>query len=321
MLFSVLIFIFFSFNLNTELLEAKGPSLSYGFYKDSCPQVENIVRAALSSIHLMDPTSAPSLLRLLFHDCQVQGCDASILLDSTNGGTPEIISSKNFGVRKLEHINYIKSMVEAACPSKVSCADILVLAAREAVALSLGPRIPVPLGRRDSTVAPSNKAADTLLPPVSINVDGMLQLFAGKGMTVEEAVAIMGAHSLGVTHCVNILDRLARVDKNMSPGFEVSLRLSCPFGSLTPNTSFVLNDPTTLMFDNHYYWSTLRGRGVLKIDADLATDPRTLPFVQRFAANEGEFFRAFSSAFVKLSSYGVLTGKQGMIRRSCNRIR
>lgn len=133
------------------------------------------------------------MLNIFFYS---QGCDASILLDSTNGGTPEIISSKNFGVRKLEHINYIKSMVEAACPLKVSCADILVLAAREAVALSLGPRIPVPLGRRDSAVAPSSKAADTLLPPVSINVDGMLQLFAGKGMTVEEAVAIMGTFVL-----------------------------------------------------------------------------------------------------------------------------
>lgn len=83
-------------------------------------------------------------------------------------------------------------MVEAACPLKVSCADILVLAAREAVTLSLGPRIAVPLGRRDSSVAPSSKVADALLPPVSIGVDGMLRLFAGKGMTVEESVAIMG---------------------------------------------------------------------------------------------------------------------------------
>lgn len=129
-----------------------------------------------------------------------------------------------------------------------------------------------------------------------------------------------GAHTLGATHCVNILDRLAS-DTRMSPVFEASLRLSCPFGSFTPNTSFVLNDPTTLMFDNHYYWNTLGGRGVLKIDAELATNPKTLPFVQRFAANQGEFFRAFSSAFVKLSSYSVLTGKQGIIRRSCNKIR
>ncbi|KAK1385568.1 Peroxidase [Heracleum sosnowskyi] len=284
MFFSVFIFILFSFNLNSDILEAKGgqTTLSYGFYKDSCPQVENIVRA-----HLIDPTSAPPLLRLFFHDCQVQGCDASILLDSNNGGTPEIFS---------------------------------ILAAREAVALSLGPYISVPLGRRDSSVAPSSEVADALLPPGTIGVDGMLQLFAGKGMTVEESVAIMGAHTLGVTHCVNILDRLAG-DTNMSPAFEALLRLSCPFGSFTPNTSFVLNDPTTLLFDNHYYWNTLRGHGVLKIDADLATNPITSPFVQQFAANQGEFYRAFSSAFVKLSSYGVLTGEQGMIRRSCNKIR
>ncbi|KAK3002599.1 hypothetical protein RJ639_022371 [Escallonia herrerae] len=300
--------------------EVESGGLSYNFYDQSCPQVEYIVKAGLQAISLIDPTTPAAMLRLMFHDCQVQGCDASILLDPDKA--TEMISTKNFGIRKRESITLIKSMVEAACPEQVSCADILILAAREAVAASGGPRIEVPLGRRDSSAAPSSKLADASLPPANIGVDGMLLMFAKKGMTIEESVAIMGAHSLGITHCSNILSRLYgpqgdRPDR-MEPGFEMLVRFSCPLGSLTSKTSFVLNDPTTLMFDNQYYINAMRGRGLLRVDAELPSDPRTAQFVRRFAVDQDGFFRAFSSAFLKLSSSGVLTGKQGLIRKSCN---
>ena len=85
-------------------------------------------------------------------------------------------------------------MVEAACPNQVSCADILILAAREAVATSGGPHIRVPLGRRDSSLTPSYQLANSLLPPSTIGVEEMLQIFTNKGMSVEESVAIMGTY-------------------------------------------------------------------------------------------------------------------------------
>lgn len=96
----------------------------------------------------------------------------------------------------------LKSMVEVACPQQVSCADIIVLAAREAVALSLGPRIAVPLGRRDSSTAPTDKDADASLPPADVGVDGMLKTFADKGMTIEESVAILGTYARNFSHAV-----------------------------------------------------------------------------------------------------------------------
>ncbi|KAL6970221.1 peroxidase, partial [Sarracenia purpurea var. burkii] len=83
----------------------------------------------------------------------------------------------------------------------------------------------------------------------------------------------------------------------MDPGLESILRLSCPLGSLTPNTSFVLNDPTPFVFDNLYYTNAVIGGGILRIDAELPSDPRTAPFVERFAADQDSFFRALSSAF------------------------
>ncbi|KAL6990082.1 peroxidase [Sarracenia purpurea var. burkii] len=191
----VLIFVISSFWFEVEggNDEYEEQKISYGFYKNTCPQVEDIVRAGIQSISISDPTSPAALLRLMFHDCQVQGCDASILIDPSDAATSsEMDSSKNFGVRKRESISLLKSMVETVCPRRVSCADILILAAREAVAVAGGPRIPVMLGRRDSASPPSNKLADVLIPPANLAVDGMLRIFGEKGMSIEESVALIG---------------------------------------------------------------------------------------------------------------------------------
>ncbi|KAK9084365.1 hypothetical protein Scep_030836 [Stephania cephalantha] len=286
-----------------------GVGLSYDFYDFSCPQLEIFVRQGVASLILQDPTIPAALLRLMFHDCQVQGCDASILLDS---GDSEMGSSKNFGIRHRMAILMLKSVVEAACPGRVSCADILILAARDAVALAGGPNIRVLLGRRDS-VSTSYGAADASLPPASTGVDMMLSLFAAKGMTLRESVAILGAHTLGVTHCSSILERLKSQDSK-----DLFLKLKCRLGSLSSNLSFVQNDLTFLSFDNHYFRDAVEGRGVLRIDADMAVDPRTAIVMRQFAAKQEYFFQTFSSAFLKLSAAGVLTGNEGIIRRSCN---
>lgn len=46
--------------------------LSIAYYASSCPQAEGIVRSTVQSHFNSDPTIAPGLLRLHFHDCFVQ---------------------------------------------------------------------------------------------------------------------------------------------------------------------------------------------------------------------------------------------------------
>ncbi|XP_047318505.1 peroxidase 29 [Impatiens glandulifera] len=297
---------------------AGSTSLSYDFYKETCPNLENHIMNGLTQFITSDIITTPSaLLRLFFHDCQVQGCDASILVDS-GGEESEIRSDKNFAIRKREVIGMLKKIMEKECPRQVSCADILVLSARDAVWLAGGPFISVPLGRRDSTSPPSKHLADVELPSADIGVNQMLPLFINKGLSVAESVAIMGGHSLGVSHCKNILSRLTNPSRGVvSSGFQAFLALSCS-GALNPNTTFIINDQSPIRFDQGYYKDIKSGRGVLRVDTELPSDPRTAPFVDKFAADKNEFNRVFSSAFVKVSTWGVLTGQQGSIREYCH---
>ena len=105
-----------------------------GFYSKTCPRAESIVRSTVQTHFRSNPTVAPGLLRMHFHDCFVQGCDASVLIDGPN---TEKTAGPNLGLRGYEVIDDAKTQLEAACPGVVSCADILALAARDSVVLVL----------------------------------------------------------------------------------------------------------------------------------------------------------------------------------------
>ncbi|KAL9258479.1 Peroxidase 29-like protein [Drosera capensis] len=292
--------------------------LAYNFYDDSCPNVESIVRTQMLPMLATDPTASAAFLRMLFHDCQVQGCDASILLDTENA---EIAARRNFGIRKREEIGQIKSTLELLCPGQVSCADIIAMAARESVAFAGGPRFQIPLGRKDSTTS-SHRQADIHLPSPRIGVDQLSNIFTSKGMELDESVAILGAHTLGTGHCINIVDRLYNPGPmdTMDLTYELFLKLQCPTKVPITNLTSVPNDSTPTLFDNQYFKDISLGKSLFGVDSSLALDPRTGPIVEQFAADPEHFFRAFSSAFVKLSSANVLTGSSGEVRLRCNQV-
>lgn len=115
---------------------AQAAQLSQSYYASTCPNVETLVRGAVTQKLQETFNAAPGTLRLFFHDCFVQGCDASVLLDDSPTLTGEKNAAPNANsLRGYEVIDSIKSQVEAACPGTVSCADILALAARDGVNL------------------------------------------------------------------------------------------------------------------------------------------------------------------------------------------
>lgn len=66
----------------------------------------------------------------------MQGCDGSVLLDDTHTlkGEKGAIANVN-SLRGFELVDTIKNKLESECPGVVSCADLLTIAARDAVIL------------------------------------------------------------------------------------------------------------------------------------------------------------------------------------------
>lgn len=65
----------------------------------------------------------------------LKGCDASVLLNSKGSNKAEKDGPPNVSLHAFFIIDNAKKAIEAACPGVVSCADILALAARDAVFL------------------------------------------------------------------------------------------------------------------------------------------------------------------------------------------
>src|SRR4051812_1012908 len=113
-----------------------GGGLRLNYYSESCPRAEEIVKEQVRRLYEEHGNTAVSWLRALFHDCAVKSCDASLLLetDASTGLVSEQASPRSFGMRNFKYVGAIKSALERECPSTVSCADILALAARDGAA-------------------------------------------------------------------------------------------------------------------------------------------------------------------------------------------
>uniref|UniRef100_A0A8R7V823 Plant heme peroxidase family profile domain-containing protein n=1 Tax=Triticum urartu TaxID=4572 RepID=A0A8R7V823_TRIUA len=99
---------------------ANGDELSPGYYEKTCPNVHRVVRSVMASSVAAQPRMAPAVLRLFFHDCFINGCDASVLLDAT----PFSRSEKNMepsasltGYAVIDDINSARSSTTARPPS------------------------------------------------------------------------------------------------------------------------------------------------------------------------------------------------------------
>ncbi|PKI38039.1 hypothetical protein CRG98_041569 [Punica granatum] len=288
---------------------------------NTCRYAEVYVRHQVELHWEKDKTITRKLLRLLYSDCFVSGCDASILLD---GSDSERKALQNSGLGGFSLIDKIKTVLEQRCPGVVSCADILNLATRDAAHLAGAPSYPVFTGRRDG---PRTTAASVDLPSPSISWQQALAHFQSKGLDVLDLATLLGAHSTGMTRCRYITDRLynfngtGKPDPDMDPDFRAKMSKLCPPRSKgQPDPLVDLTPGSYYNFSSLYYSQIQSRRAVLHLDNDLLRGNDTQQIVEEFArSDEGfeDFRRSFALSMSRMGSIGVLTGNQGEIRRNC----
>ncbi|KAF3960435.1 hypothetical protein CMV_014857 [Castanea mollissima] len=221
--------------------KTKGGNLYPQFYDHSCPKAQEIVRSVLAKAVAKEARMAASILRLRFHDCFVQGCDASLLLDS----------------------------------SGISCADLLAIAARESTVLRGGPSWEVLLGRRDSRTA-SLSGSNNNIPAPNNTFPTILTKFKRQGLDIVDLVALSGSHTIGNARCTSFRQRLYNQSGNGQPDYTLDqsyaaqLKTRCPKSGGDQNL-FFLDYVSPTKFDNNYYKNILASKGLLNSDQVLLT--------------------------------------------------
>ncbi|CAK9157096.1 unnamed protein product [Ilex paraguariensis] len=296
------------------------------FYDCSCPKAKEIVKSVVAKAVAKEARMAASLLRLHFHDCFVQGCDASILLDSSGSITSEKGSNPNRNsIRGLEVIDEIKSALEKECPHTVSCADILALAARDSTVLAGGPSWVVPLGRRDSRGA-SLSGSNNNIPAPNNTFPTILTKFKRQGLNIVDLVALSGSHTIGKSRCVSFRQRLYNQSGNGQPDYTLDqsyaakLRPRCPRSGGDQNL-FFLDFVSPTKFDNMYFKNLLASKGLLNSDQVLVTKSEaSMELVKQYAENNELFFEQFAKSMIKMGNISPLTDHRGEIRKYCRKI-
>ncbi|XP_030552448.1 peroxidase 3-like [Rhodamnia argentea] len=301
-----------------------GGSLRKNFYRKSCPLAEEIVRN-VTQRHVARNASLPAkLLRMHFHDCFVRGCEGSVLLNSTKNNTAEKDAIPNLSLAGFNVIDDIKAELEKKCPSVVSCADILALAARDSVSFQFEkPMWNVLTGRRDGTVSLASEAL-TNIPSPHFNFTTLQRSFASKGLSVRDLVLLSGAHTIGIGHCNLFSNRLYNFtgkgdqDPSLNSTYAALLKTQCK--TLTDNTTVVPMDPITpLRFDKNYFVVLNQHRGLFESDAALLTNPTSAGIVREMLIGD-KFLRGFRASIKRMGGIGVLTGNSGEIRKVCGKI-
>ncbi|VAH54888.1 unnamed protein product [Triticum turgidum subsp. durum] len=144
--------------------------LAFNFHADSCPQLQDVVRSAVQTALQSEIALAAGLLRIFFHDCFPQGCDASVLLTG-DGSELQLPPNLTLQPRALQLIESIRATVHASCGPVVSCADITALATRDAATL--------------------------------------IDVFQTRNLDNVDLVALSGGHTIGKGHCSSFSNRFS----------------------------------------------------------------------------------------------------------------
>ncbi|KAL4189909.1 hypothetical protein AMTRI_Chr08g167810 [Amborella trichopoda] len=277
--------------------------LSPYFYDNVCPQalptIRNGVRAALRR----EARLGASILRLSFHDCF-----------GRKPAFPNVNSLMGFEV-----IDDIKEAVNQVCNGNVvSCADVLVVAARDSVVELGGPFWDVALGRRDSRTASKDDANTQLASPFD-DLPVLISNFQSHGLSVRDLVALLGTHTIGFSRCLFFRDRIFN-ESNIHPLYAAFRQRSCP-QSGGDDSLAALDTLSSNRFDNGFFGELVNNRGLLHSDQELFNGSRgpTDSLVWQYSRDWRAFLSDFSDSMMRLGNLGVLTGSQGEVRVNCRK--
>jgi peroxidase len=298
------------------IVASASAQLSSSFYSSTCPSVLTKIKTAVNDAVKKEPRMGASLLRLHFHDCFVNGCDGSVLLDDTSTLGEKTAGPNNGSLRGFDLIDTIKSQLESACPGVVSCADILAVAARDGTVALSGQSWDVVLGRRDSLTASFNDAVSDIPRPTS-DLSTLISNFANKGFNSKEMVALSGAHTIGKARCTTFRTRIYN-DTNIDSSYATSLKSNCP--SVGGDDNLAPLDPTTQnSFDVEYYKNLISKKGLFHSDQELFNGGSTDDQVKAYRNNAATFKTDFANAMIKMGKISPLTGSSGQIRTNCRK--
>ncbi|KAJ8570914.1 hypothetical protein K7X08_037886 [Anisodus acutangulus] len=292
--------------------------LSDDFYDDVCPEALPTIKRVVEDAVRQERRMGASLLRLHFHDCFVNGCDASILLDQTDTiDSEKTARANNNSARGFEVIDKIKSEVDKICGCPVvSCADILAVAARDSVVALHGPTWEVQLGRRDSTTA-SRTTANNDIPTPFMDLSALINNFKKQGLDEEDLVALSGSHTLGFAQCSTFRNRIYN-DVNIDSTFASQRQANCPRSGGDSNLASL--DPTPALFNSKYFSNLVSNKGLLHSDQALFSGGETDDLVKTYSKNLKTFSEDFAESMIKMGNIKPLTGKQGQIRVDCRKV-
>ncbi|KAF0907519.1 hypothetical protein E2562_018338 [Oryza meyeriana var. granulata] len=292
--------------------------LTPDFYSETCPQALTTIKLVVGAAILKEPRMGASLVRMHFHDCIVNGCDGSVLLDDTDDMIGEKTAKpNNMSLRGFDVIDTIKSAVNMACLGNVvSCADILAVAARDSIVALGGSSYDVPLGRRDATTASIDDANDDIPNPF-MDFPELLANFQSHGLSLHDLVVLSGGHTLGYSRCLFFRSRLYNETDTLDPAYAAALDEQCPITGDDDALASLDDTPTTV--DTDYYQGLTQGRALLHTDQQLyqggGGDSDEL--VKYYSENPDKFWEDFGAAMVKMGNISPLTGDEGEVRENC----
>ncbi|KAL1200632.1 Peroxidase 41 [Cardamine amara subsp. amara] len=301
---------------------ANPPNLTKDYYTKTCPDFSKIVRETITPKQGQQPTTAAGTLRLFFHDCFLEGCDASVLIatNSFNKAERDDDINQSLPGDAFDLVIRIKTALELTCPGVVSCADILAQATRDLVTMVGGPSYEVKLGRKDGLESKAHKVRGNL-PLANQSVLDMMSIFKKNGFTLKELVALSGGHTIGFSHCKEFSNRIfgPKPDPDLNTRLADKLKGLCKDFNTSNKVMAAFLDPVTPgKFDNMYFKNLKRGMGLLASDQILFKDTSTRPIVELYANNQTAFFEDFARAMEKLGALGVKGEGGGEVRRRCD---